>query len=118
MEEKPIVNDQGDIIVALSKQQYAYVWKRVRACGYNTIANINDRYSIFCDCIDTFDYTKNNNFIKYYKDHLKYAASYNNKTFYVTSNRAIVKKLKNENISPTDDCYGSVITRELKNWSN
>ena len=51
-------------------------------------------------------------------DHLKYSASYNNKTYYTSTNRKIIQKLRNENISPTEDCNKSKITKELRKWSN
>lgn len=114
---KKDTNDQTDIIEALSIGDYAYVWHRVFKCGYKIFEDINERYAVFCDCVDNFDCSVNNNFIKYYMEHLKYVASYNNRTFYVSTNRSIIRKLRNENISPTD-CEKSRLTQELKNWSN
>ena len=114
---KKNTNDQADIIEALSVGDHMYVWHRVFRCGYKIFEDINDRYAIFCDCVDSFDYEMNNNFIKYYMDHLKYCASYNNKTYYVSIIRTIIRNLRNENISPTG-CEKSKLTQELKNWSN
>lgn len=114
---RTVKNDQADIIEAIANGNYMYVWHRVYKCGFKIYEDINDRYAIFCDCVDSFDYETNNNFIKYYMDRLKYTASYNNKTYYVSTNRTIIRRLRNENISPTG-CEKSKITRELKNWSN
>jgi len=114
---RKVPNDQQHIIEAIAVEDHMYVWQQVKYIGYKKVADINDRYVIFCSVIEKFDYTQNNNFIKFYSDHLKYSASYTNKTFYVSTNRSIINKLKRENISPTD-CDNSSITKELKNWSN
>lgn len=112
-----VKNDQQHIIEALSIGDHMYVWQQVKYIGYKKVADINDRYAVFCSIVDKFDYENNNNFIKFYLDNLKYVASYDNKTFYVSVNRTIINRLKNENISPTE-CENSSITKELKNWSN
>lgn len=112
-----VTNDQEDIIEALSEGRIMYVWQRVKYIGYKTCDDMNERYTIFCDCVADFDFMRNNNFIKFYKDRLRFNASYMNATFYVSDNRAVVQNLRNENISPTDN-NKSKITRELKNWSN
>ncbi|MBQ8218476.1 MAG: hypothetical protein IJZ79_01890 [Bacilli bacterium] len=112
-----VPNDQQHILDALAVGDYMYVWQQVKWVGYKKVADINDRYAIFCQVVEKFDYEQNNNFIKFFIDHLKYTAGYDNKTFYVSTNRSIINKLKRENISPTD-CEDSSITRELKNWSN
>lgn len=114
---RKVPNDQQHIIDALSLGDHMYVWQQVKFIGYKKIADINERYAIFCKVVEKFDCEQNNNFIKFYTDHLKFHASYQNKTFYVSSNRSIISKLKRENISPTD-CDDSSITKELKNWSN
>lgn len=114
---KKVTNDQQHIIDALSIGDYMYVWQQVKYIGYKKIADINDRYIVFCDCVDSFDYKKNNNFIKFYLDRIKYSTSYNNKTYYVSTNRSIIRSLRNENISPTE-CEKSNLTKELRNWSN
>ena len=94
-----------------------YVWQQVKFVGFSTIKDINERYTVFCNVVDDFDYEKNNNFILYYKNALKYSNSYRNDTFFVTGNRTIIHNLRNENISPTD-CEKSKLTSELKKWSN
>lgn len=110
-------NDQQHILDAIAVGDYMYVWQQVKWIGYKKVADINDRYAIFCQVVEKFDYEQNNNFIKFFLDHLSYSTSYNNKTFYVSTNRSIINKLKRENISPTD-CDDSSITKELRNWSN
>lgn len=110
-------NDQQHIIDALIVGDYQYVWQQVKYIGYKTVSDIYVRNTVFWGAIAEFDPDLNNNFIKYYMDKLKFSAGYDNKTFYVSTNRAIINKLKNENISPTD-CANSKITSELKNWSN
>ena len=110
-------NDQKHIIDALKVGNYAYVWEKVKFVGFRKIDNINDRYSIFCDIVDSFDYERNNNFICFYSTRLGYHAADELSTFFVSRNRSIINNLKNENISPTD-CDKSKITRILKDWSN
>lgn len=114
---KQKTNDQQHILDALAIQDYMYVWQQVKYVGYKKVSDINVRYSIFCDVVDTFDYTRNNNFIQFYLTRLSYYCADTNETYYVSSNRAIIHKLRNENISPSD-CKSSKITRILKHWGN
>lgn len=114
---KKIENDQAHIIDALRRRDYKYVWEQVKYVGYTTVPNINSRYVIFYDIVEDFDYEKNNNFIYYYKSRLKYYSADELGTFYVSRNRAIVNRLKQEYISPTE-CSESKLTRLLKRWSN
>ena len=96
-----------------------YVWQQVKYIGYKQIADINDRYIIFCDIVDKFDYEKNNNFIHFYKKRISYVSASKNETYYVSTNRSIIHNLRNENISPTPEQeMKSKITNILKDWSN
>lgn len=114
---KKVTNDQQHIIDALIACDYIYVWMQVKYIGYNYVHDINERYTIFMDCVENFDYERNNNFIQYYKNHMKYYLGYKNDTFYVSQNKTIINKLKSENISPTE-CKKSRLVQELKKWGN
>ena len=112
-------NDQQHIIDALAEKNYKYVWEQVKYIGYKKVADINDRYMIFYDVVEEFDYEKNNNFICFFSTRLGYYAAdeLHTSTFYVSRNRSIINNLKSEYISPTD-CKKSKLTRQLKEWSN
>ena len=110
-------NDQQHIMDALIAKNYKYVWEQVKYIGYNKVSDINERYMIFCDVVENFDYEKNNNFICYYSTQLGYYAADELTTFYVSRNRSIINSLKSEYISPTE-CKKSKLTRILKDWSN
>ena len=110
-------NDQEHIIDALRDGNYAYVWEQVKYIGYQKVADINDRYIIFCDIVESFDYERNNNFICFYSTRLGFINSDICDTFFVTHNKSIINKLKSEYISPTE-CENSKITRDLKKWTN
>lgn len=112
-----IPNDQQHIIDALSVCDYAYVWEKVKFVGYKKVADISERYMIFCNVVDKFDYEVNNNFIHFYLQRLTFYNASRNDTYYVPASRGIISKLKSEYISPTD-CEDSKITQDLKNWSN
>lgn len=110
-------NDQAHIIEALQRGDYKYVWECVKYIGYKKVPNINTRYMIFYDIVEDFDYEKNNNFICFYKTRLNYYSADELSTFYVSRNRNIINKLKQEYISPTD-CENSKLTKILRKWSN
>ena len=112
-----VTNDQKHIIDALINQDYDYVWEQVKYVGYKKVSDMNERYMIFCDVVENFDYDKNNNFICYYSTQLGYYIADKLNTFYVSRNRSIINNLKNEYISPTE-CSKSKITRILKEWQN
>lgn len=114
---KKTPNDQGYLIDALRKGDYKFVWEKVKYIGYQTVPNINTRCMIFYDIVEDFDYDANNNFIHFYKTRLKYHSADELSTYYVSRNRSIINKLKQEHISPTD-CEKSKLTRLLRRWSN
>lgn len=114
---KKATNDQEHIIDALKRGDYKYVWEQVKYIGYANVPNINTRYMIFYDIVEDFDYENNNNFIYFYKARLKYYSADELSTFYVSRNRTIINKLKQEYISPTE-CKKSKITNILRKWSN
>lgn len=111
-------NDQQHIIDALEAKDYDLVWEKVKYIGYKHISSMEDRYIIFFSIVEKFDTEKNNNFICWYKNYLKYANGYDFKGNRLTSNRHIHHILINEYISPTDDCGNSNIAKKLKDWQN
>ncbi len=117
MSNKQSTNDQEHIINALQKGDYKYVWEQVKYIGYKQVPDINVRYMIFYDIVEDFDYENNNNFIYFYKARLNYYNADELSTFYVSRNRNIINKLKQEYISPTD-CEKSKLTKILRKWSN
>ena len=110
--QKP--NDQQHIIDALSVADYMYVWQQVKYIGYKKVADMNERYLIFCDVVENFRYEENNNFILYYSQRLQFYSASKNDTFLVPASRGVVNRLKQEYISPTD-CDKSKIAKSLRN---
>lgn len=110
-------NDQQHIIDALSVNDYAYVWEKVKYVGYKKVPDMNERYLIFYSVVDKFKYEENNNFIHYYLQRLTFYSASKNETYFVPTSRGIIGRLKTEHISPTD-CENSKIAKDLKNWSN
>lgn len=117
-QDKVPTNDQQHIIDALSVQDYAYVWFQLRGVGYNIVPDISERYIVFCNIVKEFENKKSDNFIYFYKEHLKYYKADKNETYYLPNSRNVINTLKNEYISPTEDCNNSKIAKALKNWSN
>lgn len=111
---KKNTNDQEHIINAIKNKDFGYVWNKLKWIGYDDEKDINMRYIIFLRAIKDFNYKKNNNFILFYKNYIKYLRFKNN-TFVFTDNPLVIRKLKNENASPTDTTKG--ITKVLKDWS-
>lgn len=112
-----IKNDQQDIIQAIIDKNDLYVWDRVKYIGYMDVPSINERFIIFNKAIAEFNPAQNNNFIKFYKDYLKFLRFDRNTTFRVTTNRSIIRKLKEQSISPTKDNHSKIVN-ELKKWNN
>ena len=112
-------NDQGHIIEALKDENYMYVWENIKWVGYKQVTDIEERFAIFCKIVEDFDYVINNNFIHWYKTQLNYYKLDNNdSTFYVTTNKNLIKKLQAEHSNPTE-CGGKQhMLRELKQWKN
>ena len=77
------------------------LWERVKFVGYKIEPDINSRYLIFLNILPTFDYNKNDNFLAFYKQRLNYLKFEKNLNFLTTTDPRIMKKLKNERISPT-----------------
>lgn len=115
---KKVTNDQINIINGIVNKQYDKVWHLVKYIGYKDMPEMQKRYIFFYSIVDDFDYEKNNNFILFYKQRLKYIKIDENKTFYITSNRTIIGKLINESISPEGELLNSPMTREYSHWNN
>ena len=114
---KQTPNDQQHIIDALAALDYMYVWQQVKYIGYKKVADIHERYLIFCDIVNEFRYKENNNFIHFYLQRLTFYSASKNETYFVSLSRGVTGKLKREYISPTE-CTDSKITKELRNWNN
>lgn len=110
-------NDQQHIIDALKRKDYLYVWEQVKGIGYKKVKNINDRFVIFNDIVDKFDYENNNNFIQFYITRLNYHNIDSQPTFRVSKNRRVNNTLISEHISKTE-CKHSKTARILSNWHN
>lgn len=112
-----VTNDQGDIIQALKDKNFRFVWEHVKYVGFKDVPDINERYLICYNAANQFDPEKNNNFILFYKNYLKYFRYDQNETFRVTSSRVNIKRLKAQAISPTKGS-GYKMIDELRKWSN
>ncbi len=94
-------NDQGHIIEAIQKGDYKYVWERVKYIGIDKENNMNLRYLIFKRAFNDFDTDKNNNFIQFYRNYLKYFKFNNTRATLFTTKYQTIIKLNKEKISPT-----------------
>ena len=112
---KKNTNDQGHIIEALTRKDYNYVWQQVKYVGYEDEPNINRRYLVFSRTVHDFDPERNNNFIHFYKQYLKYISFSRDDTFFINDNYRIIQKLKNEHISPS--YKQTPLINELKDWA-
>lgn len=112
-------NGQFEILQAIKRKDFLYVWERLKYIGYTDVADMEDRYILFRQAIEMFDPDRNNNFIGFYKRYIKNRRE-KNATFYITENRNIIKSLKNYNISPEVGVHNmrSHVLRELLKWNN
>ena len=104
-------NNQFDILQAIRRKDYMYVWERTKYLGYQDVSDVEERYLLFRKAISIFNPDQNNNFISFYK---RYS------TFYITDNRHIIKELKNNHISPeTSEGKGrKYVLSQLEEWEN
>lgn len=107
-------NDQGLIIEAIKNKDYYAAWEKVKWVGSKDITSIDERYLIFQHAVQLFNPYINNNFIYFYKRHLKGYDLNQDNTYYVTDTKSILNKLKQDYISPENR---SKLTEELKKWS-
>ena len=107
-------NDQQHIMDALDRGAYEYVWEKVKYVGYKKVVSINERYLIFYDIVADFETEKNNNFIKYYLNHIGYASN-NSRNSKITQSRGVLDRCKREYISPTE-CNGYPIAKDMRKW--
>ena len=112
-------NGQFEILQAIKRKDFLYVWERLKYIGYTDVADMEDRYILFRQAIEMFDPDRNNNFIGFYKRYIKNRRE-KNTTFYITENRNIIKDMKNYNISPDTGVHNmrSHVLRELLKWNN
>ena len=109
---KKQTNDQGEIIKLLKEKKFNAVWEKLKYVGYGDEQNINRRFLIFKKACNDFNPDKNNNFILFYKNYIKYLDFDKDSTFVATTNYNFIQELKNENISPTNNEHPMV--KQLK----
>ena len=66
-------NNQFDILQAIRRKDYLYVWERTKYLGYQDVSDIEERYLLFRKAISIFNPDQNNNFISFYKSYYKFA---------------------------------------------
>lgn len=110
-------NDQGHIIKALKENNYIYVWEQVKYIGYKIVPDPSTRMAIFYKVVDIFNPEINNNFIHFYKKHLKYLNPDRYETYRTSDNLRMIIDVNKESISPTDTSRRYVLN-ELKKWNN
>ena len=105
-------NNQFDILQAIRRNDYMYVWERTKYLGYQDVSDVEERYLLF-------NPDQNNNFISFYKRYMV-NNKIKNSTFYITDNRNIIKELKNNHISPeTSEGKGrKYVLSQLEEWEN
>ena len=109
-----------EILQAIERKDYSFVWKKLKFTGKNVISDIEERYLVFRNALNTFDNNRGCEFYKYYCFMLmSYKSKNEHGKFYLTHNDKIIRKLKNNYISPTSSKdEKSKIFLELKNWGN
>lgn len=112
-------NNQFDILQAIRRKDYLYVWERTKYLGYQDVSDIEERYLLFRKAISIFNPDQNNNFISFYKRYMV-NNKIKNSTFYITDNKNIIKELKNNHISPeTSEGKGrKYVLSQLEEWEN
>lgn len=103
MGRKP-TNDQGHIIEAIKEGNRHYVWQQVKFVGVMDIQEIDERFMMFNKAFANFDPFVNDNFIYFYKRHLKYNRMYDEDRNFskLTTNRNVINRLKSEISTPTE----------------
>ena len=117
MPKKQKPNDQGKIIKAIKKHNYAFVWEEVKWVGSSDIDDISERRIVFDKAVEQFDAEHNNNFILFYKQRLHWASYEANVGSKLSTNRRVNEELKRQYISPTPDENEKTIANELRKWS-
>lgn len=100
-----IQNDQGELIEQLKNEEYSKAWHKVRFVGVQDEPDIMARFLVFEKAADSFDPEKNNNFIGYYKNFLKFHSieRRDSEQVKVTSNRSVINLMRQQATSPQDD---------------
>lgn len=113
MSNKPTTS-QSHLLNLIREKQYLVLWEEVKYVGYQTITNIDERYLIFLSIVSKFDPDINNNFIHWYKQHLLYQNPNRNKTYKLTDNPAVIRKLARHAISPSKEDGGTVVKKIIE----
>jgi len=102
---KQIKNDQGELIQLIKEGKTGQVWAKVKAVGAREIPDPVVRFLVFNKAFVSFDPYRNNNFIHFYKNFIKFHVTNeaNAKQFKLTNNRAVINALKMQACSPSDD---------------
>lgn len=113
---KKQANDQKKLINYIKRKEYKKAWEYVKYIGYSDVPNVNERYIIFYRALADFDPKQNNNFILFYKKYLRWFGVDTIQTYLVTQDKRIIKRIQEENISPTGKTSEKLVN-EFKNWS-
>lgn len=108
-------NDQVEIIELLKQKNYTAVWEKIKSVGYKDVADIHERFLIFYKAALKFNPYRNNNFILFYKNYLKGYRIDQDETFRVSTSRNVIKKLKEQSISPSKT---TKFVQNLQEWNN
>lgn len=105
-----------EVLELLKENKIQAAWNLVKNIGKNINSNINLRYLIFLDCVNEYDFKKNNHFIAYYITNLNYKKFNDDTSFLIFSqNFKVAKKVLNERISPSEKTSNYV--KDLKDWN-
>ena len=100
-----VTNDQGELIEFIKKGDRPRAWESIKFVGFNDVQDIEVRFLVFSKVFDSFDPFRNNNFILYYKNQLRYHKMniYDKSQYKLTSNRTVINILKAYSCSPTEE---------------
>ena len=108
-------NDQEELIELIKQHDYNQAWQHVKAVGYKTVPDVQERFLIYNTAVRKFDPTMNNNFILFYKNALNRSRFNKYSTYYVTSDKDMINRIKRQATSPEKLPDQSIIN-VLINW--
>ncbi|MEE3344732.1 MAG: hypothetical protein VZS44_11600 [Bacilli bacterium] len=112
-------NDQQELIQLLKEQEYDCAWEYCKWIGYKIIPDMEERLMYFQPIAEIFDYNKNNNFIGFYMERLRYIKAELNSSILTTKNKHMIQDIIRHRISPeTEDEERSRTLKVLQNWEN
>lgn len=98
-------NDQGEIIENLKNKNFNKVWESVKYIGYKDMPDVTMRFLIFKKAVNSFDPFRNNNFIMFFKSHIRYSRMKEKERdhFKYTNNSTIISHIKTNVCSPQEN---------------